>query len=172
MNLENRCVICGDIIPEGRWVCPTCEKKAMREETRGLQVYLDDGAFPPVRAHKSDAGLDIRSKEDQIISAKESAVFHTGVHVRLPRGTAGVLMSKSGLNVKHDITSTGLIDETYSGEIVIKLYNHGGYDYKVNAGDKISQLVILPVMTPEIDIVNELWTETERGSDGFGSSGK
>lgn len=172
MELENRCVICGQIIPEGRWVCPTCEKRAMREETRGLQVYLDEGAYPPVRAHKTDAGLDIRSKDEQIIPAKESAIFHTGVHVRLPRGTAGVLISKSGLNVKHDITSTGLIDETYSGEIVIKLYNHGGYDYKVNAGDKISQLVILPVMTPEIDIVGELWAETERGSDGFGSSGK
>jgi len=205
MMFENRCVICNTIIPEGRWVCPTCERKAMyecdpdkntecrktncyinggechltarAEFQRTLQIYLDDGAYPPVRAHKTDAGLDIRSKDEQIVSAKDSAIFHTGVHVRLPRGTAGVLISKSGLNVNHDITSTGLIDETYSGEIVIKLYNHGGYDYKVNAGDKISQLVILPVMTPEVDIVDrakycELWEETERGSDGFGSSGK
>ena len=172
MNFENRCVMCGDVIPEGRWVCPTCEKKAMREEVKGLQVYLDEGAYPPIRAHRTDAGLDIRAKEKQVIPAKDSAVFHSGIHVRLPKGTAGILISKSGLNVKRDITSTGLIDETYSGEIVIKLYNHGGYDYIVNEGDKISQLVILPVMTPEIDIVPELWEETERGSDGFGSTGR
>lgn len=136
-----------------------------------MKVKLDEGAHLPVRVHKTDAGLDIFSKEHQIIPAKESAIFHTGVHVQLPNHTAGVLVSKSGLNVKHDITSTGLIDEGYNGEIVVKLYNNGGQDYEVNEGDKISQLVIVPVLYEEIEEAEEL-DASERGSDGFGSSGR
>ena len=137
-----------------------------------MRVKLDEGAFAPVRAHKTDAGLDIRSRDTQIVPAKESAIFRTGVHVELPEGTAGILVSKSGLNTKHDITSTGLIDEGYTGEIVVKLYNHGGYDYTVNAGDKISQLVIIPVRYEEVELVEELDMDTDRGSNGFGSSGR
>lgn len=137
-----------------------------------MRIKLDDGAFMPIRAHSTDAGMDLRAKETQIVPARESAIFHTGVHVELPRGTCGVLMSKSGLNVKHDITSTGLIDEGYEGEIVVKLYNHGGYDYTVNAGDKISQLVVFPVKYERIEVADVLWEASERGSNGFGSSGK
>lgn len=137
-----------------------------------MKIKLDDGAFAPIRVHKTDAGMDIRAKEAQIVPARESAVFHTGVHIKLPEGTCGIMVSKSGLNVKHDITSTGLIDEGYNGEIVVKLINHGGYDYKVEAGDKISQLVIIPVLYEDIEIVDDLEQVSERGSDGFGSSGK
>lgn len=137
-----------------------------------LLIKLDKGAYAPIRAHKTDAGLDIRAKTAQIVPAKESAVFPTGVHVKLPMGCCGLLVSKSGLNVKHDITSTGLIDEGYDGEIVVKLINHGGYDYKVEAGDKISQLVILPCLYPEAVYVADLMQDTERGSSGFGSSGR
>lgn len=83
-----------------------------------MRVKLDQGAYMPVRAHKTDAGMDIRAKDTQVVCAKESAVFHTGVHIELPEGTAGLLVSKSGLNTKSDITSTGLIDESYRGEIL------------------------------------------------------
>ena len=137
-----------------------------------MRVKLDHGAYEPTRAHETDAGLDIRAKESQIVPAKESAIFHTGVHIQLPQGWAGVLVSKSGLNTKHDITSTGLIDEGYTGEIVVKLYNHGGYDYKVLAGDKISQLVIVPVLYESIEIVDDIDSGSERGDSGFGSSGR
>ena len=137
-----------------------------------MKIKLDKGAYEPIRAHETDAGLDLRAMEDQIVPAKESAVFRTGVHVKLPKGTAGVLMSKSGLNVKHDITSTGLIDEGYNGEILVKLYNHGEYDYKVKAGDKISQLVVVPVLYESVEIVDDLEQESVRGNNGFGSSGR
>lgn len=137
-----------------------------------MKIKLDIGAYMPVRAHETDAGLDLRAKEGQIIPAKESAVFKTGVHVKLPKGTAGVIISKSGLNVKHDITSTGLIDEGYDGEIVVKMINHGGLDYKVEAGDKISQLVIVPVLYEPIEVVNDLEQDSDRGSAGFGSTGR
>ena len=98
--------------------------------------------------------------------------MHTGLHVQLPHGTAGLLVSKSGLNVKHGITSTGLIDEGYTGEIMVKLYNHSDSDYLVNAGDKISQLVVIPVLYEDIQFKNFLDENTERGDHGFGSSGK
>ena len=137
-----------------------------------MRIKLDDGAFAPLRAHKEDAGLDIRAKCDALVRAGQSLTFYTGVHIELPPGTAGLLVSKSGLNVRHDITSTGLIDPGYTGEIVIKLFNHGFEDYQVHAGDKISQLVVFPIWhDPVIKIVDEL-PETGRGDNGFGSSGR
>lgn len=135
-----------------------------------MRIKLDADAFPPTRAHETDAGLDLYAMESQIVPAKESATFDTGVHVELPKGTAGFLKSKSGLNVKYGITSEGVIDEGYTGSIVVKLYNHSGYDFQVFAGQKISQLVILPIYTPELEFVDEL-EETERGDGGFGSTG-
>lgn len=136
-----------------------------------MKIKLDKGAYLPTRAHSTDAGLDLYSRENQIIPAKESAVFDTGVHIKLPLGTVGFLKSKSGLNVKHGITGEGVIDVGYTGSIKVKLYNNSGYDYRVQAGDKISQLVILPILTPELELVDELG-ESERGENGFGSSGR
>lgn len=136
-----------------------------------MKIKLDENAKMPTRAHATDAGLDLYARETQVIPAMESAKFDTGVHIELPAGTVGMLKSKSGLNVKFGLVGEGVIDEGYTGSIVVKLYNHSGYDYVVNAGDKISQLVILPVLTPDLDLVDDL-EETERGNKGFGSSGR
>ena len=136
-----------------------------------MKIMLDEGAIMPTRGHETDAGLDLYARETQVVPAKESATFDTGVHIELPTFTTGFLKSKSGLNVKHGLTSEGVIDEGYTGSIVVKLYNHSGYDYTVNKGDKISQLVILPIFTPELELVDRL-EETERGNGGFGSTGK
>lgn len=136
-----------------------------------MNIILDKGAYMPTRAHSTDAGLDLYAREPQIIYAKESAVFDTGVHIELPPDTVGFLKSKSGLNVKHGITSEGVIDEGYTGSIVAKLFNNSDKDYLVNKGDKITQLVILPVIKPELKVV-EKFSETERGNNGFGSSGR
>ena len=136
-----------------------------------IKIKLDEGAKMPTRAHETDAGLDIYAREDQIVPARESAIFDTGVHIELPVGTVGMLKSKSGLNVKYGITSEGVIDVGYTGSIVVKLYNHSGVDYKVKAGDKISQLVIHPILTPTPYFVSSL-EETDRGDNGFGSSGR
>lgn len=136
-----------------------------------MKIKLDNGAIMPTRAHATDAGLDLYSRDMQIVPAKESAIFDTGVHVELPAGTVGMLKSKSGLNVKHGLTSEGVIDVGYTGSIVVKLYNNSGYDYKVNAGDKISQLVIMTIITPTLELVDDL-EATERGAGGFGSTGK
>lgn len=136
-----------------------------------MKIKLDENAKMPTRAHATDAGLDLYSRERQIVPAKESAIFDTGVHISLPIGTVGMLKSKSGLNVKHGLTSEGVIDSGYTGSIVVKLYNNSGYDYTVNAGDKISQLVIMPVCLPDLELVDSL-EDTARGNNGFGSTGK
>lgn len=141
-------------------------KKVMR-----MKVMLDEGAFLPTRAHELDAGLDLYAMETTIVPAKESAKFDTGVHVEIPPCSVGFLKSKSGLNVKHGITSEGVIDTGYTGSIVVKLYNNSGYDYVVRRGDKISQLVVLPIYLPTLEVVDSL-EETDRGNNGFGSSGR
>lgn len=136
-----------------------------------MKVMLDDGAKMPTRAHSTDAGLDIYSNQDKIVYANSSAIFHTGVHIELPPCTVGMLKSKSGLNVNYGIVSEGVIDEGYTGEIVVKLYNHSNEDYWVTKGDKITQLVVMPVLYKELELVDS-FEKTDRGDDGFGSSGR
>lgn len=136
-----------------------------------MELILDDGAYMPVRSHETDAGLDLRTPEAVIVPAYESVPVDTGVHVALPHGCAGLLVSKSGLNVSHGITSTGLIDEGYTGSIVVNLYNNKGEDYVFEAGDKISQLVVIPVIRASLEQVSA-FNRTERGDNGFGSTGR
>lgn len=136
-----------------------------------MRIKLDDGAYAPTRAHETDAGLDLYSREKRIIHPGESVCFDTGVHIELPKGHCAMLVSKSGLNVRNDITSTGLIDEGYSGSIIVKLYNHGQNETLINKGDKISQLVIFPVRYEPVEIAGEI-CGGERGDAGFGSTGR
>ena len=137
-----------------------------------MKIHLDPGAYAPIRAHREDAGIDIRAMRGGTILPGEGEVFQTGVHAEIPAGCCGLLVSKSGLNVAHGITSTGLIDEGYTGEILVKLYNHGPLPYTVNDGDKISQLVIIPIERPELEFVETIDWGAGRGNSGFGSSGK
>lgn len=136
-----------------------------------MEIMLDNGAHMPSRAHDADAGLDLRTPIPVTVPAYGSVAVDTGVHVALPQGCAGLLVGKSGLNVSHDITSTGLIDEEYTGSIVVKLYNHGGEEYGFEAGDKITQLVVIPVVREPLEQVSA-FNATERGDNGFGSTGR
>lgn len=136
-----------------------------------MKVQLDLGAYVPSKAHKTDAGFDIQSPVHMIVPAHSSAIIDTGVHVQLPYRTVGLLKSKSGLNVKYGIVSEGVIDEGYTGSIKVKLYNHSKFDYEVFRGDKITQLVIVEYYSPDIEIAESL-EDSERGNNGFGSSGR
>lgn len=136
-----------------------------------LKVKLDEGAYAPVKAHPEDAGLDLRTPCDVYLPPRGSAWIDTGVHVQIPQGYCGVLVSKSGLNVKHSITSTGLIDSGYSGSIVVKLDSRSNDAKELRKGDKISQLVILPIPDVQVVEVREIGGG-ERGSNGFGSTGR
>ena len=139
-----------------------------------MKVKLDKevGAFAPESAHEDDAGYDLRTPTDCFIPAGGFGIIDTGVHMAIPKGYVGFLKSKSGLNVKGHLTGEGVIDSGYTGSIVVKLYHnaeYGGIHFR--RGDKIIQIVLLPILKPEIKIVDEL-EETERGDGGFGSTGR
>lgn len=136
-----------------------------------MKIMLEKWAEIPERGHKTDAGLDLKTPYSFTIEPHSSVVIDTGVHVELPRCTVGMLKSKSGLNLK-GITSEGVIDEGYTGSIRAKLYNHSSEKVEFKAGDKITQLVILPVYIPEDVICVDELENTERGNNGFGSTGR
>lgn len=155
-----------------------------------MNIKLDDFAYMPTRAHWDDGGIDLYSPVEVVIEPGKSVCIDTGVHVQLPyevircksregegdiykkRKTCGVIFGRSSLAVKHNITSfMGLIDFGYTGSITVRLRNEGDEPYTVHEGDKISQMVVIPVFTPALYQVEEL-RESERGEEGFGSTGK
>ena len=135
-----------------------------------MKIVLDEGANVS-RAHPYDAGLDLYSVEDGYIRCNQRRTFDTGVHVEIPEGYVGFIKSKSGLMVNHGIVTDGTIDAHYTGSIKVCLFNHGSSKYEVKAGDKIAQLVIVPCMLPKLELVDSL-EETDRGDNGFGSTGR
>lgn len=135
-----------------------------------INVKLSPNAFLPERFHDTDAGADIRTPETFRLAPHNSEIVFTGVHVELPPNTVGMVKSKSGLNMRKSIITEGVIDEGYGGEIVVKLYNLGDEAHVFNRGDKIAQLVVMPVHYPEYQKVDEI-KSGDRGSNGFGSTG-
>ena len=136
-----------------------------------LKVVLDEGAYMPEKAHTADAGFDLRTPSRVVIPAGYAGIVPTGVHIEIPFGYVGFLKSKSGLNVKDGILCEGVIDSGYTGSIVAKLYNHGNKERVFEKGDKITQIVILPIPEIEMELADRL-ENTERGNGGFGSSGR
>lgn len=136
---------------------------------------LDTGAYLPTRAHEEDAGYDLYSPVDTVVRPYMGTIIDTGVHVEIPRGYCGLVKSRSGMNIQRDLICEGVIDSGYTGSIVVKLRNAVGEsrgDWKeIRKGDRIAQLVIVPVFTPEIERVWHM-DETDRGSNGFGSTGR
>lgn len=135
-----------------------------------LKIMMEDKAKIPVRGHEDDAGLDLRSPETKWVHPGGHEIFDTGIHVAIPRGYFGLIASKSGLMLK-GITTRGVIDSSYRGSIGVVLYNHGSEGYLVKEGDKIAQMIIMPIELPEIEYV-DLLDETDRGEGGFGSTGR
>ena len=141
-----------------------------------MKIMLDSGAKMPTRAHPWDAGLDLYAPDGDgvwtISPCGGSVTIDTLVHMQIPEGYTGFIKAKSGLNVKHGLTCTGVIDAHYTGSIAVKLYNHHQcLRYDVKPGDKIAQLVILPCVMPHLELVDSL-EETDRGDNGFGSTGR
>lgn len=136
-----------------------------------ISVKLDDGAFLPERAHDTDAGADIRTPIAFEIPPYGSFIVQTGVHIETPQNCVTMVKSKSGLNIKYGITSEGVIDEGFSGEIIVKLYNNSGMYHYFNKGDKITQIVVMPVLYPAYIEVDKI-KSGDRGINGYGSTGK
>jgi len=150
-----------------------------------IKVKLDKNAKMPEKAHASDAGYDLFAPKDFTVPATGlytrygttlgmkvgSAIIDTGVHMQIPDGYVGMIKSKSGLNVKHGLIAEGVVDSDYTGSIAVKLYNLSNEPYRFKKGDKITQIVVMPIPQTELVEVADL-DETERGEGGFGSSGR
>jgi dUTP pyrophosphatase len=139
-----------------------------------IPVVRSDPRIPLFSAaHTGDAGADMTSNESHVIAAGETVIVGTGVSMAIPDGYAGFVLPRSGLAVRQGITvanAPGLIDSGYRGELRVGLINHGSEPFAVEPGDRIAQLVIMKVESPQfIDV--ETLDETARGRGGFGSTG-
>lgn len=141
-----------------------------KKEEINTKIKLDPGAFMPVRAHQSDAGLDLITPKSFWLYANNKAVIDTGVHVQIPEGMVGLITSKSGLMAR-GVTCRGTIDSGYTGSVKAVLFNHSDEGIPFEAGQKVCQLVVLPCVIEEIELVGSL-EETDRGDAGFGSTGQ
>lgn len=124
-----------------------------------------------VKKHFFDAGLDVCSSEEYTVLPKSSCLISTDLYASIPDGYVGLVWSRSGLSVKHKIeVGAGCIDSSYRGEIKVHLYNYGENEFHVEKGDRIAQLLTVPVYLNKYELVEDL-DETERGASGFGHTG-
>ena len=137
-------------------------------------MRLDGRATLPRRAYGGDAGLDLHALEGCVLAPGERAAVGTGIAVEIPAGEAGLVLPRSGLAARHGlalVNAPGLIDAGYRGEIRVLLLNTDRSEpVEIAAGDRIAQLVLVKVQTPEVVEVDAL-AVSDRGAGGFGSSG-
>ena len=143
----------------------------------GMQLLLKtkrltESATLPTRNYPSDAGLDLYADETVLIT-EQIKIIKTGIAIELPYGTVGLILDRSSMGSRGIKVFGGVIDSNYRGELLVGLARVAGSVHNmqvVQKGDKIAQLVILPILLPEIYEVQEL-TETDRGEKRLGSSG-
>ena len=128
-----------------------------------MKFVVEEGGFAPVREHETDAGVDLRTPERLVICPHSSVFVDLKVRVEIPDGCVG-LMTRG-------IKTTGTIDVGYSGTIGCKVFNHSSEMVILERGDKVTQLVVMPCIMDEVEIVDSI-TVGERGEKGFGSTGK
>ena len=135
---------------------------------------LEKNAHVPVRQTDGSAGYDLKSSETTCIPARGRCLVSTGISVMIPNGHYGRIAPRSGLSSKFGIeTGAGVIDADYRGEVKILLFNHSDDTFPVQPGDRIAQLILEKIATPDIKVVHssDELSNSERGSNGFGSTG-
>jgi dUTP pyrophosphatase len=145
-----------------------------RGEPEVLVRRLDRGLPLPGRAHPSDAGVDLHAAEAVALAPGERATVGTGVAVAIPEGYAGLVTPRSGLAQWHGlgiVNAPGVVDAGYRGEIRVLLVNHGAEAVSLARGERIAQLIVVPVFALGMVEVEEL-PPSERGAGGFGSTGR
>lgn len=126
----------------------------------------------PGYAHPGDAGLDLYAAHDAIVTGETMLIF-TGVAVAVPDGYVGLVCPRSGLS-QYGVTvanAPGVVDSGYRGELMVRLTTTSKAPYRVHFGDRVAQLLIVPILRPEVTVVDDL-DNTERGTNGFGSTGR
>lgn len=139
-----------------------------------IKTVIDDHGSAPAYSRDGDAAVDLRASENCYIKAGAVRLVDTGVRVAIPNGYVGLVCPRSGMACKHEVTvinAPGVIDPNYRGSIKVGLVNHNSVGFDIREGDRIAQLLIMPVPRVTFEQVAEL-DDTERGADGFGSSGR
>ncbi len=136
---------------------------------------LSDGACAPTYGTEYSAGADLYNLAEEItVLPGETKLIHTGIAMEIPDGYAGLIFARSGLATKRGLApanKVGVIDSDYRGEIMVALHNHSDKEQRIEGGERIAQLCIVPFLKAEFEPVAEL-SETVRGQGGFGSTGK
>lgn len=140
-----------------------------------MTVDTENGAKVPTYAHETDAAADLYAMADQVIVAHTYGnKIGTGVKIQLPEGWLAMILPRSSMGTKTPLrlsNSVGLIDSGYRGELGVLYDNTSDMDYKINAGDRIAQLLVMPSHRFQAEVVNSL-EDSDRGETGFGDSGK
>lgn len=155
-----------NIFSQGIKVTPCCSSPTLSV------MKLEDGATLPSRSNLSDAGYDLYAVEETVIPARGRALVRTGISMAIPSGYAGLIWPRSGTAVKAGLdVLAGVVDSGYRGEVCVVLQNHSDSDYTVRVGDRAAQMLIQNVSSVNIEQVETL-DDSDRGTGGFGSSGK
>ncbi len=153
------------------------------EKENIMEVIVGDSATLPTRQHNRDAGLDLYAAEDMFIPVNDTKKINTNIKISLPVNTVGMICDRSSMGSKGIKVMGGIVDSTYNGDIIVVLTNitcsvdrHAGLEkhgYWVKKGDKIAQLLVIPLLFPKCTEIQQFNAEnTSRGIKGFGSSGR
>ena len=135
-------------------------------------MLMSANARAPTRSTEGSAGYDLYSIEDNSIKPGHRKIIDSGIALAFPKSHYVRVAPRSGLDVKKGIdVMAGVVDSDYRDSIKVVLINHSEEEYGIKAGDRIAQLILTKIDTPKVDIVEEL-TKTDRGIDGFGSTGR
>lgn len=142
--------------------------------TNRLQVVASDKSLLPSRAHEGDAGLDLRSAYEVNVPAWETVVVDTGIKIAVPSHLVGMICPRSGLAVRGVTVNNapGIIDSGYRGDLKVILINHSEVDFHIFPGDRIAQLLLVPVVIDSFDVIDSFEDTTSRGEGGLGSTGE
>ena len=151
----------------------TGEQNDLRKEKKMKLKFkrLDKLTQIPSYSHSDDSGMDIRSNETVVLLPRTCKKIHTGIAAVIPSGYELQVRPRSGMCSRGIVAAWGTVDEGYRGEICVTLYNHTDANQFISTGDRIAQLVLAPVVHAEIEETESLGVDTERGENGFGSTG-
>ncbi|WP_158300344.1 dUTP diphosphatase [Corynebacterium glutamicum] len=147
--------------------------KKVADTPQHLPMQSDKWYTLPTRAHKHDAGLDLKAAKYQRIPVNGRATIDTRFRANIPAGYVGLVFSRSGHGTKgiRLANSVGVIDAGYTGTIMVSIENYGAEPFEIQPGDRVAQMVIVPIITPALKRT-ETFTTTDRGTKGLGSTGK
>ena len=137
-----------------------------------FQVKLNyKDAIKPSRGSDEAAGYDLYVYESGLLMPNETRLFDTGISIRVPEGTYGRIAPRSSVSKRSILVNAGVIDRDYTGPVKVMLHNLSNDNFVIEKGNRIAQLILEKISTPEVELVDEL-DDTERGDGGFGSTGR